>query len=605
MTKTTKARKRKEKGSAKLALGLALAVTPAVSALAQQTSYRVLPSDHPPAASAGQSSLSSQASVSPALPADAKTKSAVIRHVRIDGAFPELRGPTAGLIASVEGRRLNLEEAYQFAASVQQAYAAAGYPLAAAAIEPGPFAQGEIRIRIVDGFIENIDLSAVPEDLRGLVRARLAALVGRRHITLAEIQRHVLLVGEIPGVIGATSTKPGAQPGGVILAVKATETPFTTTTTVSNYLPKSYGTYLFSQGFVVNNTLGLGESIHAEASSTDDFGRFFNGRAKTESFGIGGLLPLGTEGFTLGAGYGQSRISPSPLSGEFPAPYPGNEGVSGVLQRASLRANYPIFLSVQQSLRLQAGFDFVDNTVGVGPSPQLNVLGTPLVTAAGTPVTGLFHDQYESLRLAEEWKVNFPWAWGGNAVSALIYNRGLGGLQGTAADPLSRPGASPDFDKLKAEVRITQPLPESFVFSALGRAQTSFHHSLMETEELSLDGPDALSGFGLGTLFVDSGAVGRAELQRPFALPIPGASAIASPYIFGAAGRRPLRAGVCRAGPERPRLLLRRRRSHQRQFHRLGVQRNAQFRTCSRELQRALRARGLCRHIHLPDEICG
>ena len=140
-----------------------------------------------------------------------------------------------------------------------------------------------------------------------------------------------------------------------------------------------------------------------------------------------------------------------------------------------------------------------------------------------------------SLRLAEEWKVNFPWEWGGSAVSALIYTRGLGGLQGTPTAPLSRFGASPDFDKLKAEVRITQPLPEGWIVSALGRAQTSFGHSLMLSEELSLDGPDALSGFGLGTLFVDSGAVGRVELQHPFAVPING-TAIATPYVFGALG---------------------------------------------------------------------
>ena len=81
-----------------------------------------------------------------------------------------------------------------------------------------------------------------------------------------------------------------------------------------------------------------------------------------------------------------------------------------------------------------------------------------------------------------------------------------------------------------------QPLPEDFVFAALGRGQTSFGQSLMEPEELQLAGPDVLSGFGLGTIYVDSGAVGRAELQRPIPLAVKGATAVATPYIFGAYG---------------------------------------------------------------------
>lgn len=463
------------------------------------------------------------------IPRDAKRRWAVVRRVVIDGNFPELQGQTAALIAHVEGQRLNLLDAYQFTASVQQAYADAGYPLVSAVLNPKYFARGEIRIEIIDGFIEDIDLSGVPVELRKLVRDRMAAIIGRRHLRLADIQRHILLIGELPGVTGATGTRLGNEPGGVILIVQANLTPFSYTLGAQDYLPSNYGTVLYGQSFTLNNTLGYGETIHAEASSTGDLGHFFDGQAKSQAFGFGGVLPIGPDGFKVGAAYTQSRVSPSPTFGEFAPTAPATEGVHGDLQRASVRAGYPLLLSPQQTVRAQVGFDFTDNVAYVGPGPDF-------IAPGGVPIFNIFHDRYEDVKASGEWDVNFPWALGGRAASALSYTHGLGGLNGTGLIPLSEPGASPDFNKLAGEIRITQPLPENFIFVGLGRAQSSFRQPLMQAEQLQLAGPDVLSGFALGTLFADEGAVTRGELQRPIPIPFKGGAAVATPYVFGAWG---------------------------------------------------------------------
>lgn len=526
----------KKRAAATALFAMAAAVLPAANAFAQ--AMRSQP-NVPPAISSGQVPVNNPGSISSSaisvqlvpqtVPPDAKKRSAVVRSVRVDGTFPELESQTATLTATIQGRRITLADAFKFAASLQQAYADAGYPLVNAVLEPQFFGKGEIRIKIIDGFIERIDVSGVPQDLRALVNARLSPIVDRRHITLNEIQRHILLIGEIPGVTGSTKTKLGDQFGGVVLLVAATETPFTYGLGVNNYLPREYGTFLFSQGFSINNTFGFGETLHAEVSSSDDFGQFFVGRAKAQAFSFGGIVPVGPDGFTVSANYFKSLVSPTPQPGIFGPAAPASEGLHGDFQQASIRANYPVFLTLQQSLRLQLGFDFVDDKEDVAPVPVL-------ITPAGMPIYNIFHDQYEDVRLAGEWSINFPWSWGGKAISALIYNHGIDGIAGDVFVPLSRPGASPDFNKLSAEVRVKQPLPEGFVFAGLARAQTSLGESLMESEELQLAGPDVLSGFSLGTLYVDTGAVGRAELQRPIAFPIGGGAAVAAPYIFGAWG---------------------------------------------------------------------
>lgn len=459
------------------------------------------------------------------MPADAKTRTTVVRRVVVNGNFPELQDVVAARVAGFEGRRTTLAEAYALAGVVQQVYVDAGYPLVRAAVDPNAFGGGEIRIRVIDGFIEDIDLDGVPLELRALVGARLRPIVGRKHLRLSEFQRHVLLIGELSGVNGSSKTRVGRLPGGFVLVVDATQTPFTSTTGVNNILPASSGTYLFTQGFSFNNTFGFGENIHAEVGSSPDAGRYFAGQSQTQFFNLGGSVPVGADGLVLSAGYFQSRGMPTTSTGFFLSQ---GEGENGVFQKVAARATYPVFLSLQHTVRLQIGFDYVDDYSNAFPYPVLLYTGAISKT--------VYHDQYEDLRLAGEWKFNFPWSWGGNLVAAAIYNHGLGGIGGTFFDPLSRYGSSPEFDKLKGEIHLQQPLPENFVFAALGRAQTSFGRPLMLPEELVLDGPDALSGFGAGTLLVDTGAVGRAELQHPFALPVNGATVISSPYLFGAVG---------------------------------------------------------------------
>lgn len=65
------------------------------------------------------------------------------------------------------------------------------------------------------------------------------------------------------------------------------------------------------------------------------------------------------------------------------------------------------------------------------------------------------------------------------------------------------------------------------------RGQASLSGALPSAAQFSLDGGEALSGFSLGSLNVDSGLTGRFELSGRFAL---GAKSQAAPYLFAAVG---------------------------------------------------------------------
>ena len=481
-------------------------------------------------------------------PANADKMFLTVRGVKVDGGFTELQEQTAALIGEIQGHRISVAKLFEFAEALQQAYLNAGYLLARVTIPRQNVQSGSIRIVVIDGIFEDIDLSAVPERARNLVRARLEPLIGKKHVTTAELQRRVLLMGDIAGITGASEIKAGSA-GGTILVIKATEKLVSSATAASNRLPKELGTWEFTQAVDVNNALGWGEQFYANARSSSDFDRFFDGTSKFMAYGGGVIVPIGSDGLRAEASYTSVRQRPWHTFGAFPIEEElAGERTAATYERASVSAIYPIILTLEHSVRVQATYDYTVNAQRVGPAPVF-------VLPPFEPVYGLADDRYSAVRAAADWSFQFPWSWGGNATTTAVYSHGLGGRTAwdspLVGNPLSRPGASPNFDKFYIDTEIRQPLPEGFQVSFIAKAMTSFGAPLMLPEELSLDGANALSGFASGTLNVDRGVTVRSELSHPFNID-PGIiqtfnqtfntnpgiirNAVAVPYIFGAWG---------------------------------------------------------------------
>ena len=75
-----------------------------------------------------------------------------------------------------------------------------------------------------------------------------------------------------------------------------------------------------------------------------------------------------------------------------------------------------------------------------------------------------------------------------------------------------------------------------FTVTLTGRAQSSFGNPVFNSEQLTLDGPEALSGLPPGRYAVDEGGTLRGEvgLDKPWA---PGAAITPYAYVSAGAGR--------------------------------------------------------------------
>jgi opacity protein-like surface antigen/hemolysin activation/secretion protein len=469
------------------------------------------------------------------MPPNADKTFVTVRRVAVIGAFPEMEEENAAFAAKLQGQRMSIAQIFMAARDLQLAYLKA-YPLARISFPVKEFPTGDVRIAISDGYIEKIDLSTVPADLRDLVQWRLEPLMGKRHLTAREYQRRTQLIGYLAGVAGQVTTQPGAALDSNVLMVEVTESRLVSSSVIDNRLPTEFGTWSFSKSASLNNALGLGEQLTFSASSTPDFDHFFDGSAKAQAYSGDVSAPIGADGLMVGAGYLSSRSRPTPWEGAFPSEeLVAGERASNKFDRAYMRAAYPLFLTIDQCLKIQATYEYIDSRTRVGPAP----LG---LAPAGGWITDASHDNYSAARLSSEGMSQISWwEWGAKATGLAVYSTGLGGrtawnspIFGT---PLSRPGSGPNFSKLAVKGRIDVGLPEDFRLAFVARAQTSFGQPLMITENLTLDGYDAVSGFASGTLNVDRGVTLRSELSRPFQLEFMGANATVAPYVFGAWGR--------------------------------------------------------------------
>jgi hemolysin activation/secretion protein/opacity protein-like surface antigen len=469
-------------------------------------------------------------------PAGAENKFVTVQSVAIEGAFPELSEQNAAFARKLQGRRLSVAEIYQAAFELQAAYAKA-FPLTTL-IAPRPeFDGGVVRLAVIDGVIEDIEIVGASEGTQQLVRSRLEPLLGQRHLTAAEYDRRTILVGMIAGVSGVATAKPGAGDDRYVLSIGITENRVAGASVITNRLPKEFGPWEFAQALAVNNAFGFGEQISGAVSSSPDVDRFFDGTAKSQAYSVDVAIPVGIDGLAIGGGYLSARSRATPLFSPLPADLlNAGERSTGRFDRVNVKVGYPLILRSDLTLRTQVSLEHINNRNRYEPLP----LGFVFPSLSLFPINDVSRDRYTVTRLGAEGSYRLPWLENATASGLILYGLGLGGRVGSDnymfGPPLSRLYASPVFNRLNLKGRIDIGLPEQFYFSAIGRMQTSFGKPLMLPENFILDGSEAVSGYASGTLNVDRGVTARAELMRPVNLEFLGFNHVVAPYIFGAWG---------------------------------------------------------------------
>src|SRR5690554_2082456 len=284
----------------------ALTFSPAI--MAQTDASRVTPRDlRPETIGPGSSVEQDMVLESPvddsaelALSEEAASLSIDLREIVISGGFPPMEEATARFIEPFRDRRTTVEELYALAGALEQLYNQEGYFLARVTIPPQEVRDGgAVQLLVVDGYLEALNLDAVPARQRAAIRKRLQHLLQRPRLHRDEIERALLLAGRTPGMPIRSTLVPGTAVGSAMLVLEGDYTPLAGSFSADNKLSDELGPWQSTLQLTANQLLGQGEQIYGYVSGDPNPVTLLRGDSTRNVMGGGINWPLGHDGKTM------------------------------------------------------------------------------------------------------------------------------------------------------------------------------------------------------------------------------------------------------------------------------------------------------------------
>src|SRR5579862_8649954 len=190
------------------------------------------------------------------------TMSVQVRYVAVTNGFAVLADDTQRLLEPYQNRRISGDEIFALARALEQAYARHGYVLVRVIVPPQRIADGDVlKLQVVDGFIEEVNVEGVPRRLQARVLHVLRPLVARQHLLLATIERHLLVAGNLAGLSLKSALAPGTSQGGTRLIVGSSYRRIDGSVSVDNRLDRTLGPWEIDGSVTFNSLLSLGEEL--------------------------------------------------------------------------------------------------------------------------------------------------------------------------------------------------------------------------------------------------------------------------------------------------------------------------------------------------------
>ncbi len=477
-----------------------------------QTASEITPEDFQPELRnlGGSIVFTGQAGTAP--PPGSENIGITLGGVNLQEALPEMAAANQAYVQRLTRGRIPVSELFTATADLEAAYAEAGYVLARVVLQQQTLRDGgTLDVVVINGYVEAVDTSNVPENIKTRVDRLTARLINRRGLTRRELERQLLLAGDVPGTALRSALGRGEGPGATVIALDPEYKLVTGFIGFGNPTGDELGGITLNFGAELNSAFGQGETLYVRLSGAPE--EFLTSDPRSRILALGAVVPLGYSGASVNVEATMSDTTPDDAVTPTRSDY----------NRQSVRFIYPFVRGRQFNLAGQAALDRSQDSQ--------NLVGGATV----------FDDRLAVVRGG----IDLTYAHDGGALTQgnLVLSRGIDSLDArTAADaagspvPLSRAGADAEFTKIAGSFSHNREISERLGLLVTGRFQSSLGDPMLTSEQFSLVGSQELSTFDSGSLRGDSGFVIRSELSTQIETSLGQMPLLMSPYVFAGFG---------------------------------------------------------------------
>lgn len=384
------------------------------------------------------------------------------------------------------GREISLPEIEAIVEAITAQYRRDGYVLSRALVPPQAVELGVLRIRVIEGHVDRVGFVGARPGRQTLLDEMAARIRAERPLTLATLQRYLLLMADMPGLTvspGLAEIEPDS--GAYRLEIGLSHRTVDGFASFDNRGTTTVGPHQTYFGANFNSLAGLLERTRVAA---------FTVPGAPEELRYGEIQHeqlLGAEGTRASLLASRSLVD----IGE--AGTPGKENSRAT--RVRLGLSHPFVRTRELNFSTSLRFD--------------------ALKADKSSISHSFVDRLRVLRLGAD--LSFRDGWGGTSWVSAQASKGLDVLGAGGGDgSVSRDGGRSDFHKFTLDVTRVQALGAGFAAQATAAGQIS-PHTLLSSEEFGVGGARFGRAYKPYDITGSRGAAGFVELQYDPPLPVP------------------------------------------------------------------------------------
>ncbi|MEI8325650.1 MAG: ShlB/FhaC/HecB family hemolysin secretion/activation protein [Betaproteobacteria bacterium] len=384
---------------------------------------------------------------------------------------------TDALVQPLLGKEVSLSRLFELARELTALYRGKGYLLAQVSLPPQRIGlEGAVHLQAIEGSIESIDIEGGDPRGEPLIRAYLDPLLNDKSVTIARIERALLLAEDLEGVAVNTRLGAGSVSGKLKMVIKVQRDDVSGQLYYDNMSSPYQGRDQAMLTGQINNLFGHSDYTRVSLQKPFDSSKMTNWAF------MQGIM-LGNSGARLELSYSDSET------------HPGDDLQVYQLQGNAKLSKAQVLLPLQRSryynLRAQFGVQHLD-------SRQTEFNGE----------VDLYHDRLNMLTAggSVDWQDN----WQGGGLSILMLNF----TQGVSADPSlpSRKNAKGEFAKLDFFFNRFQVISEKVSLQLSAGGQYAWA-PLVSSAQYGLGSYPFGRGFEPSTIVGSQALAGKLELR--------------------------------------------------------------------------------------------